>query len=363
MKPAGTLLIVDDEDLLRFSLARFLADLGFKVLEAGDGQEALAIAGRERPDLVLLDLDLPVMDGFQVCARLRGDPATAGIPVLVITALLETSDKMRAFAAGAVDYVVKPFHFQEVQARVQTQLELHRQRRELLTQFEALRRLEALRDSFTHMVAHDMRGPLSGITAALELALADLPPGFPALAKKLELAQAGAGHLSAMITQMLELSRMEAGRMPLKPSACDLAALARSAVEARRADGGGRRVALDLPPEPVSARCDPDLVERVLDNLLSNALKFTRPAGHVTVTVRPQGRWVRVEVGDDGPGIAPEHRAQVFDKFHQTPAGVRAHGVGLGLAFCKSAVLAHHGEIGVDNPDGGGCRFWFTLPA
>lgn len=362
IKTAGTLLIVDDEALLRLTLGSFLQELGYTVLEAGDGLEALAVCRTERPDLVLLDLEMPFLDGFEVCAQLHADPATSAIPVLVITARLETTEKMRAFDAGAVDYVVKPFQFQEVEARVRTQLELHRQRRELVDQFEALRRLESLRDSFTHMVAHDMRGPLTGILASLELSLADLPPACQGLRRKLELAHAGATQLSGMITQMLELSRMESGLMPVRPERCDLALLVQAAAAAHGAARGRRRLVLDL-PGPVPAWCDPGLLDRVLANLMGNALKFTQEDGAVTVAARRSGGLARVEVRDDGPGIAPEHRQRIFEKFHQAPCGVRAHGAGLGLAFCKSAILAHHGEIGVDTEPGAGCTFWFTLPA
>ena len=337
MNPSETILVVDDEVFLRMNLRCLLEDLGFKVLEAADGTEALVVCNSRRPDLVLLDINMPGMNGYEICTRLKGDPATSSIPVLIITAQQETSDKVKAFAAGAVDYVTKPFQFEEVEARVRTQLELHRQRREVMAQFDALCRLESLRDSFTHMVAHDMRGPLSGILASLELSLAELPAEAPGLKRKLKLAHAGAVQLSTLITQMLELSRMESGNMPLMPSRCDVTALVLAAMEAAEATRGRRRLTLDV-PGPVQAWCDPAIVVRVLENLLGNALKFTGDDGLVELAVAQEGNQVRITVNDDGPGIAPEHRQRVFEKFPPgPPRGARPRGrPGAGLLQVRS---------------------------
>jgi signal transduction histidine kinase len=362
MRAGETILIVDDEDLLRMNLRAYLEDLGYIVMEAPGGKETFEIMKDSLPDLILLDINMPGMNGFEVCGRLKAASATAEIPILFLSGLLDTADKIRAFASGAVDYVTKPFQFEEVQARVQTHLEISRQRRKLKEQHEALRSLEELRDSFTHMVAHDMRGYLSRIAAALELSLGEMPSGHPGLRKKLDMAHASIAELDEMITQMLELSRMESNSMPVQPCLCDLSRLAGSALDAFRPLKGKRKLRLKA-PGPVLAWCDPNIVTRVLVNLLGNAMKFLPKDGSVDVTVARTGTQARVTVADDGPGIAPEFQQSVFQKFRQTPGGVRAQGVGLGLAFCKSAVGAQHGEIGVESSPGGGCTFWFTLPA
>ena len=361
LNPSETILVIDDEAELRMNIRAFLEDLGYQVREAGGGKEALEAALRDPPDLIMLDVRMPGMSGFEVCAKLKGDARTAAIPVLFLSGLLDVPDKVRAFASGAVDYVTKPFHFSEVQARVQAHLELARQRRELREQHEALRRLEGLRDSFTHMAAHDMRTPLAGIIAALELALAERPDD-PGLRLKLEMAHARAADLDALITQMLELSRMESDAMPLECSVCDLALLAGAALDRFRPARGGRRLTLTA-PGPVQARCDPAILDRVLQNLLGNAMKFTREDGSVELAVSVSAALVRVTVADDGPGIAEEFQAGIFDKFRQGPGGLRGSGLGLGLAFCRSAVEAHRGRIGVVSRPGAGCTFWFTLPA
>ena len=357
-----TILLVDDEAMLRMNMRAFLEDLGFLVQEAGGGPEALACCARQRPDLVLLDLNMPGMDGLEVCRRLKADPGTADFPVIFVSAFLATQDKVNAFSCGAVDYVTKPFHFQEVAARIGAHLELHRQRRLLQEQHAALASLERQRDAFTHMMAHDMRTPLTGLMGYVELASGLVPAELPELGHCLERAQSCASQLNGMITQMLDLSRLEAGSMPMTLAPCDLTSLALAAVEALRGTQGQRTLAVASGPA-VIAWADQGLVERVLANLLGNACKFTPGRGHVTVQVSATATGALVTVRDDGPGIAHEHRELIFEKFGQIDQANRAMGFGLGLAFCKLAVTAQRGEIGVTSEPGQGSAFWFTLPA
>jgi signal transduction histidine kinase len=361
MKDSGLILLVDDEDALRWNMRAFLEDLGFQVLEAARGEEAIAICQRQSPQLVLLDINMPEMDGFEVCRHLKANPETAEIPVIFITAFLRVADKVNAFQCGGVDYITKPFHFEEVEARVRAHLELHRQRRELMEQHEALHRLERQRDSFIHMLAHDMRGPLTSIMGSLDLVLLTLPKESRSLAVNLERAVAGADQLSTMITQMLELNRLESGCMPLDLDRRDLALLAREAAESMRACCGHRGLSV-TGPEHLFALCDGAIVKRILGNLLGNACKFTSEEGLVEIQVIRSGGSARVAVVDNGPGLPAGFHQVVFDKFAQAPREGASKGFGLGLAFCKLAVEAQGGEIGVESEPGHGCTFWFTLP-
>jgi len=344
------------------NMRAFLEDLGLHVLEASRGAAALRICATHAPDLVMLDINMPGLDGFQVCSYLKADPATADIPVLFLSGLLSIADKLEAFRCGGSDYITKPFQFAEVEARLRTHLRIRRQERELREQYEALRHLENLRDSFTHMVAHDMRGPLTGILASLELSLHDAPPDLPRLRKKLELALGSASMLSAMINQMLELSRMESRNMPLEQGSCDLSKLLSATLDSFRPAAGRRTLTADVPGR-LQVWCDPSVIGRVLGNLLDNALTFTAEDGSILLKAVRSGPAIRVEVTDDGPGIPAEHHATIFEKFRKSPAGARVPGVGLGLAFCKSALAAHQGEIGLESRPDGGCTFWFTLRA
>ncbi len=362
MNSRETILVVDDERLLRLNMRAFLEDLGFRVVEAARGQEAIEACVKHSPQLILMDISMPEMNGFEACRRLKADPITAEPPVIFVSGLMRTEDKVKAFACGGVDYVTKPFHFEEVQSRIQAHLEIHRQRKRLKEQHEALQSLEKLRDNLTHMIVHDMRNPLTGIIGYLQIAIEELPSEASHISQLLEKVMLGTTRLSEMITQMLNMSRLESGSMPLNLNSCDVASLAKNAATTLQGRDVKRRF-LVTNPEPAFARCDSAIVERILENLLGNALRFTTDGGSIKIQVIKLKERVRIAVIDDGPGIPPEHQKSIFEKFGQIQGGLSGAGFGLGLAFCKLAVEAHQGEIGVESEPGQGCTFWFTLPA
>lgn len=260
-----------------------------------------------------------------------------------------------------MDYISKPFQLEEVAARVHSHLELSSQRRELQGNYERLRELERLRDGLVHMLVHDLRSPLTGIRMGLESARGLLPPGDPTLASMVGAALASANSMTEMITQLLDVSRLEAGQMPLHRTAGDLVALARSAQDLLRTQAETRRLRL-TPAEAIIANYDPNLLRRVLNNLLGNALKFTLPNGEVSLGISREAGQVRVTVADNGPGIPPAFHQKIFTLFGQVESRKSGVGTGLGLAFCKLAVEAHGGRIGVESVPGQGSTFWFTLP-
>jgi two-component system, sensor histidine kinase and response regulator len=361
MNESGKILVVDDESPLRMNLRAFLEDIGFEVLEASNGPQAIEVCHRQSPHVILLDITMPDMDGFEVCRRLKADPITAEPPVIFISALMNTEDKVKAFACGGVDYVTKPFHFEEVESRVRAHLEIHRQRRQLQEQHEALLRLERLRDNLTHMIAHDMRNPLGGILGYLQLALAELSPEDANVAVLLRKALTGTEHLSGMITQMLDMSRLESGTMPLNRCMWDITALVRKVAESQEALKGKRQIRISG-QSPMLAWCDPGIVERVIGNLVGNARKFTKEGGSIEIRTESLGKLVRIAVVDDGPGVPLAFQKSIFEKFGQVPGEAQEKGFGLGLTFCRLAIEAHQGEIGVESEPGKGSTFWFTLP-
>jgi signal transduction histidine kinase len=359
MRPES-ILVVDDEPTTLLSMRAFLQGQGYRALTASSGEEALLLCAQERPDLIMLDINMPGMNGIEVCRRLKSDPALASIPVLFVSALVETEYRIQAFQAGGVDYLTKPFHLKEVEARVKVHMELLRQRRELLAGQEALRRLEDLRDSFTHMIAHDMRSSLTAIGTSIELALESperIPPRRP-----LERALRVSRNLAGMVTQMLDVSRLESGQMPLNLQVCGLEHLVRAALETLPPLPAHQRIEF-TPPASLWAQCDPELTTRVLANLLGNALKFIPNPGLVRIQFEMAETEVWIAISDNGPGISQEEQELIFDKFGQAMGGRKQGGSGLGLAFCKLAVEAQHGRIGVASAPGKGSTFWFTLPA
>jgi signal transduction histidine kinase len=351
------ILIVDDTPANLLLLASMLKERGYQPRTVSSGERALEAARLLRPDLILLDVNMPGMDGFEVCRRLKADPALKDIPILFISALTDTTVKVKAFRVGGDDYITKPFQFEEVEARVRTQLQLHRQRQELQSSYEQLHRLEILRDSLTHMVVHDMRSLLMSITVPLELAINSEEKRVGYIQK----AQEATSKLNEMMALMIDVSRLESGRMPVHICECGLNQIAQAVIESVRLTAGNRQLTL-CATEPISVECDADLLRRILENLLNNAIKFTPAEGVIEVSLSALNGVARVAVRDDGCGIPPEHHQEIFEKFGQVQGEGQHLGTGLGLAFCKFAVTAHAGSIGVVSEPSHGSTFWFTLP-
>jgi signal transduction histidine kinase len=361
----ASILVVDDTPANLQVLVGMLKERGHRVRPVLEGRLALRAAKAEVPDLVLLDINMPDMNGFEVCEQLKADPKLADTPVIFISGNNETADKVRAFSVGGVDYVTKPFHMAEVEARVATHLELRRKRRELQESYEALRRLESLRDSLVHMVVHDLRSPLAAISASLEVIKWDAEEQHRReLASDVETALHATRTIIRLVNSVLDVSKMEGTQMCLQFAQSDIAAVARESVDELESLVGTRLLVRDWPDEPVMALVDRDVVARVMQNLLGNALKFTPSAGSITVAVEANDDMVRVAVTDTGPGIPREYRERVFEKFGQVEAVSRGQkfSTGLGLTFCRLAVEAHGGRIGVDSEVGHGSTFWFILP-
>lgn len=347
--PTPNILIVDDTPANVLLLVRMLAERGYHPRSVLSGKLALAAARAKPPDLILLDVTMPDMNGYEVCAQLKADDALKAIPVIFISARHETLDKVKAFQVGGVDYVTKPFQFEEVYARVKTHLQL--------------RRLEKLRDDLTHMVVHDLNSPLLVIFGLLNLLEEDEAQKLSAGVRKLvTLARLSAEELRTMIRSILDVSKLETGAMKLQGEPCDLATLVRVAVAATQPLPGNRTVTVDAPDVSPAVLADVVLMRRVFQNLLGNAVRYTPTGGDIRVTVTASDSEVRIAVIDAGPGIAPENHQRIFEKFGQVEDPAHRQGTGLGLTFCKLAVEAHGGRIGVDSAVGHGSTFWLTLP-
>ena len=364
------ILVVDDTPANLQLLSGMLKEVGYRVRVVPSGALALASAEKRVPDLVLLDINMPNMDGYEVCRRMKENPELCRVPVLFISALSEPLDKVKAFSSGGVDYVTKPFQVEEVAARVRTHLENRRLQRaleerasELEKKNEELRVSEKLRENLVHMIVHDMRTPLSGLLASLQFLEEDV---LAQLRKEnredLEHAAYAGRKLAQMIDDMLDISRLEAGKLDVNPTRVRVAELFDRALDSLGGLLKGRHLRVTAPLE-LELYGDAELLRRVLVNLLGNALKFTPEDGRIDLAAERAEGSVRVTVTDDGPGIEARFHGQIFDKFEQVNA--RKDGTlrstGLGLTFCKLAVEAHEGRIGVESTPGKGSVFWFEL--
>ncbi|HEX7500128.1 MAG TPA: hybrid sensor histidine kinase/response regulator [Polyangia bacterium] len=360
---APSILVVDDTPANLQMLADMLKRRGYRARPVPSGRLALLASKADPPDLILLDVNMPDMDGYAVCTELKKDESLAAIPVIFISAYGETVDKMRAFSAGGLDYITKPFHVEEVEARVAIHLQLSQQRRELETLLAKQRELEGMRDSMVHMIVHDLRAPLTAVFNYLDL-VREQEAGFisPDSIQNLDLAMKASRWMVQMVNVLLDASKIESGRMNLKIAECDVGDVLSDAIDAIRSLADEKNVLCH--PAHVRAAIDRDAVARVVQNLVTNAVKLTPPGGDVQVTLQSKGEVLRVEVTDQGPGIATEHHPKIFEKFGQLDTNVRQSipSSGLGLYFCKLAVEAHGGRIGVDSEVGQGSTFWFELP-
>ncbi len=365
-------MIVDDTVENLKVLEGLLNHNGYTVRAFSAGGPALRAAVASPPELFLLDVLMPGMDGYELCAQLKASPETREVPVIFLSALGEVEDKVLAFQKGGVDYITKPFRHEDVLARVETHLKLSRLQQELrernLQLEESLRKqraLERLRDDLVHMLVHDLRAPLTAISGNLDLFLDETNATLPEEDRQLLVrAHRSSDRLAHMISDILDVSKLESGQMEVATVACELEPLVREAVSAVEGAARGREVVTVPVEPPCSALCDPGLLGRVLINLIGNAVKFTPAGGRITVSTEQDAEHVKLSVTDTGPGIPAEFHGRIFEKFGQagTPGNRVKHSTGLGLTFCKLAVEAQAGQLGLESAPGAGSTFWVRLP-
>lgn len=360
---ANVLVADDTVENLRL-LVTMLGAQGYEVRPVTGGRQALAAVERDPPDLILLDINMPDMNGFEVCRALKARPRLEPIPVIFLTAMSDVADKVRAFDVGGVDYITKPFQIEEVHARVRTHLALRRARVDLAQHLDKLHELERLRDDLVHMIVHDMRSPLMALIGHLGLVQneAERRLSSEALAD-LRSAHEAADMIAHMANDLVDVSRLEERKMPIERREHDLCSIIQSVVGSLGALDSARPLEF-ASSEALPVSCDGGLIRRVVENLVGNAIKHSPSTGRVLVSGRTTSAGARVSVADEGPGVPDAARERIFEKFGAlaTRREQQYHSVGLGLAFCKLAVVAHGGSIGVDPREPRGSVFWFELP-
>jgi len=361
---AGSILIVDDNPVNRDSLRWLLEMAGHTVRDAENGRKALEAVSEEAADLVIMDVKMPEMDGFEACRRLKQDAATSHIPVLLLTGLRDRESRLRGMEAGANDFLSKPPDEEELKLRVRNALFAKKLYDKVREQYSHLRQLENLRDSLTHMIVHDLRSPAAAAQGYLEIfqdtrGQPDTTSDATSLDPCIPRAHACIARLLEMIGSVLDVSRLESNRMQLERVPCDLRDVVSGGIELAGGEMKHIDVRRDFPREAVQVCVDREVIRRVVTNLVSNAVKFTPSNGTVCVAVRTAGSGARIEVTDAGPGIAPEYHESIFEKFGQVEprSEGRVGSTGLGLTFCKLAVEAHGGRIGVESRPGEGSKF------
>ena len=367
MENKSKILVVDDEQVNLKLLAAVFEPQGYEVMTASSGEAALGIVANCPPDLILLDVMMPGINGFEVLNRLRLNPATQLTPVVLVTSLKDTSDRVKGIDAGCDDFISKPFDRNELLARARSLLRIKALRGELEENYKSLQALERLKDSLIHMIVHDLNNPLTAISLKLQLMRQELEGKLSVEhTADFGFVLSAAQDLRRMINDLLDINKMEKDKIKLKLEKIDLAAAAKQVIDQMSAAAGEEdvRLALDVSAAAGDVVADKELIQRVIANLVSNAIKFSPSQGVVTVRIlngAGDGD-ISVQVKDGGPGIPSEYLDRVFEKFLQVQTPKVKAGRGLGLTFCKLAVEAHGGKVWVESELGKGCVFTFTIP-
>ena len=367
--PDPTLLVVDDTednlDLLEFAMKR----KPIKMLRASSGRQCLTIAQEKNPDVILLDIQMPEMDGFETLMHLRANPVTAKIPVIFLTAQRKDASSIeQGLELGADEYLTKPIDTEELLVRTKMLVRLKRAESEL----------ERTKADFMAMLVHDLRSPLNGIKSVIDFYRELRDQGKQYTTEQLGLldtAGDSAKRMLELINDILDLSKFEAGNMSLEQQKIPLAIIADTVCREVELQFKQKNLSLvkqygtNLPDVLVDA----EKVGQVLMNLLSNAMKFTKSGGSVTITTavdtEPSAeadakKFIKVSVTDSGVGIAADEIPQLFERYKQVSSAKRTKqkGTGLGLSICKMIVQSHGGKMGVESEVGKHTTFHFTVP-
>ena len=370
------ILVADDIPANVELLLDQLNSLGYDTITAVDGPSAVTATFEQQPDLCILDVSMPAGDlgvddrstGFEVCRRIKRDPRTSRIPVIFVTALNDTSDRVRGIEAGGDDFLTKPHNRLVLGARVRSLLKLKAATDALEDSLRKLRELEKVRDDLMKMIVHDLKTPLTSVLATLEM-LADGDFGQVSTPQKAAIgdAESKSEDLLALIDDILEVARIEEANITLT-----LAPMAPGALLAELVHEWGHRfqqeqttVSVSVADDAPIFAGDKGLIKRVFSNLIQNAVTHSSHAVHLDLSARRAGHGVLFTVSDNGPGIPPEYHEIIFRKFGQVevPRTPRTRSSGLGLTFCKLVVERHHGRIWVNSTEGKGSSFYIELPS
>ena len=418
------IVVIEDSKTQAEQLRALLARAGYDVVVAHDGESGLALCRSlpRVPDAIISDILMPGIDGYEVCRRAKADPALGAVPVLLLTALGDPADILRAVAAGADNYCTKPYDPATLVQRVQHALDRARRGEreeqsgprvdnavekavenpvehgvehgveldgerfalgtsmsrlgdilvsslrdaserylELERNRERLAETNLQREEVMRVVAHEMRSPLQSMLLISELCR-EKPDDLALLRSMPDRVSRMVQRLLRLIEDLSDLSSIDLGTLRIDPIKLDLVALVRDTAERVQSTVSSHRFELDT-PDVLEVNGDINRIEQVVTNLLTNAAKYSPDADRVWIHLSRQGAHARMAVRDYGIGIADEEVSRIFDRYFRTDKGKkRAEGLGLGLYICKALIEAHGGEIGVESQMGKGSTFWFHLP-
>jgi len=370
------ILIVDDIPENLQILSNILYDCGLEISFATDGKMALESIAYNKPDLILLDVAMPEMDGFEVCRKLKTDEHTKDIAIIFLTARSQIEDIVKGFELGAVDYITKPFNSSELVSRVSTHLELKWSRDLIQKQNRELQMLNATKDKFFSIIAHDLKNPFNSMLGFTEMLMDNIEKYDTAKIKHfVEMIFISARKGYNLLTNLLDWARTQSGKITCTPEKLDFGLLTNNALEVLTHSANAKNINLVVEIESgLFIYADKNMILSTIRNLVSNAIKFTPKNGTVKISASKINRkidtkesvdMVEVKIADTGVGINPDELHKLFriDAHLSTRGTENEEGTGLGLILCKEFIDKNKGEIGVQSTVGEGSTFIFTIPA
>ena len=361
------LLVVDDVQTNVLLLKALLGKEGYGILVANNGQEALEVIRNENPDLILLDVMMPGMDGFEVAERLKSEEFRCEIPIIFLTALDDTQSIVNGFKLGVGDFISKPFRKEELMVRIKHQLSLVAARRIIEEKNEELRKTIAGRDKMYSVIAHDLRSPMASMKMLLNTIMMSVEKDKidPDIFDMLEMSNKTSEEVFSLLDNLLKWTKSQLGKLTVIPQKLDISGLADGVVEVMNSVAEVKHIKLiRTDHESFFVYVDIEMIKSILRNLISNAVKFSNPDSEIKVGIKAEDGKVIVSVTDPGKGIKKEDQHKLLkDSTHFTTYGTNSEeGSGLGLLLCRDFARKNGGELWFESEENLGSVFSFSLP-
>ena len=361
------LLVVDDVQTNVLLLKALLGKEGYGILVANNGQEALEVIRNENPDLILLDVMMPGMDGFEVAERLKSEEFRCEIPIIFLTALDDTQSIVNGFKLGVGDFISKPFRKEELMVRIKHQLSLVAARRIIEEKNEELRKTIAGRDKMYSVIAHDLRSPMASMKMLLNTIMMSVEKDKidPDIFDMLEMSNKTSEEVFSLLDNLLKWTKSQLGKLTVIPQKLDISGLEDGVVEVMNSVAEVKHIKLiRTDHESFFVYVDIEMIKSILRNLISNAVKFSNPDSEIKVGIKAEDGKVIVSVTDSGKGIKKEDQHKLLkDSTHFTTYGTNSEeGSGLGLLLCRDFARKNGGELWFESEENLGSVFSFSLP-
>jgi len=360
------ILVVDDVVSNVLLLKILLTNEGFQIITANNGEECIETAKTEKPDLILLDVMMPGISGFDTAVILKKEAETQEIPIIFLTALNNPSELVHGFQVGANDFLTKPFNKEELVMRVMHQVQLVAAKRIIVRQNEELKRTISNRDKMYSVIAHDLRSPMASIRMVLNLVVSAISPDViePEMFELLDKANKESEETHDLLDNLLKWTKSQTGRINVVYQDFDINEVIPGVVEIFSMIAFTKKITLEYKPncDKLVVRADNDMLKTVVRNFLSNAVKFSPENSTIEIITGIEGEFAKISIRDHGVGIAPERLGELFHKGETTYGTSGEEGSGLGLQLCADFARKNGGDVAVESVLGEGSTFSVLVP-